>query len=172
MSLPIYISYKSEEQEEGISCQLIPAHCRSCNLKANMICLNTLTNELCTILCLHMAHFTPFEKITLWLLQQQNLREQLQGTNLTPLNHINGWKANTEPSVCPALCLSSDSSVLEAVSYSRAVGAHNPEGRFCSASGSCLRSLVQSVQISVIFKIRRMSFSTLLEILDPEVYWE
>lgn len=42
MSLPIYINYKSEDREEGISCQLIPAHWRSRSQKTNVISLNTL----------------------------------------------------------------------------------------------------------------------------------
>lgn len=41
VSLPIFMSNKSEEQEEGISCRLIPARCRSCSLKANVISRDT-----------------------------------------------------------------------------------------------------------------------------------
>lgn len=40
------------------------------------------------------------------------------GTYLIPLNHLQGYKANTALHVCPALCLSSNLRVLEAGSYS------------------------------------------------------
>lgn len=74
LSLPTYTSYKSE-QEEGISCSLIPAQCRSCSLKANLITLITLTEELLTVLS---------EKVKFGFHKSRTHREQLQWTNLAP----------------------------------------------------------------------------------------
>lgn len=61
VSLPIYISSQSGEQEEGMSCQLISVRCRNCSLKANGIPHNMLRKELLTIFTLCMPCFTPFD---------------------------------------------------------------------------------------------------------------
>lgn len=62
VSLPIYISYKSGEQKDGMSCQLISAHYRNCSLKANAIPLNVLRKGLLTVFTLCMSSFTTFEE--------------------------------------------------------------------------------------------------------------
>lgn len=61
VSLPIYISSQSGEQEEGMSCQLISVRCRNCSLKANGIPHNMLRKELLTIFTLCTPCFTPFD---------------------------------------------------------------------------------------------------------------
>lgn len=116
LSLPTYTSYKSQ-QEEGISCRLIPARRRSCSLKANLIALISPTEELLTALS---------EKVKFCFYKSRTHRDQLQGTNLTPQTTV-GVERKHGLSVCPELCSSNASGVPGAGSFSRPVGKVLPE---------------------------------------------
>lgn len=71
-----------------MSYQLIPAHCRICSLKANVVSLNTPMEEPLPIFTLCMPCFVPFEgEKKIFFFQKQNPQEQLQGANLIAFKH-------------------------------------------------------------------------------------
>lgn len=142
LSHPTCRSYKSE-QEEGVSCRLIAAHCRSCSLKANPITLSTLTEEFVIFLS---------EKVKCGFYKSRTHESSCRGQTS---NHSGGGEETAAQ--------------VSARSWARAVPQGSQGLRATPDQGgkSCLRSPVQSVQINETFEIR-MSFSTALEFLDPE----